>query len=790
MQRTRRLGPLVLCAILATQTLADSDPSKAAQKEAGRLPGPAQSPGAEGLHFVTSAVCGECHASEFQAWRGSHHDLALQTATASSVLGDFDDAQFDNVGSAARFFKRAGRFYVETAGSDGEPGEYEILYTLGVDPLQQYLVAFPGGRLQALPFAWDTKRKRWFHLYPETTIPPDDALHWTGRYQTWNSMCAECHSTHLEKRYNPSDDSFSTQWAEIDVGCEACHGPGERHVAWARRARNGTPPVPDSATAQPPQHGGLVTDLQDATAAGEIETCARCHARRHRVSEEDLHGRPLMDDFTPALLSPPLYHADGQILDEVYVYGSFMQSLMAARGVRCSDCHEPHSLELRAQGNALCTRCHSLEPDPRFPSLRAALYDTPDHHHHEPGSEGSVCVNCHMPSRVYMGVDPRRDHSFRIPRPDLTLSLGVPNACENCHADEPPEFAANAVAAWSDGGAQRPHFSEAFAKARSRDTTAGRDLARIVQDPAQPAIVRATAVELLRGIAPHGRDAIRDALRDPEPLVRATAAASLDILPPQEWQAAGAHLLKDPSRSVRIEAAQALAPVPRAAWSPAQRHALKAALAEFERAQLANGDFPAAHFNLGVLYTQQQRFSAAQEAFETALERDARFLPAAVNLANLHNHRGRNAQAEQVLRAALAFAPEEGELHYSLGLLLAENEQLVEAEAALGRAAALLPTRARVRYNHALALQHLGRRQQAETALLAALEIAPGDPAITRALTIFYVQDERFERGLAHARQLVSQLPNDRSAQELLRHVEAEYLRRGKAERNGTRSKP
>ena len=203
--------------------------------------GPRQSRGtdASGVAYVADADCATCHRTEFDAWTGSHHDLAMQVATPETVLGDFDDATFTHHGVTSRFFRRGDRFFVNTEGPAGAPADFELTHTLGVEPLQQYLAPFPGGRLQSLPIAWDTARNAWFHLYPDERIEPDDPLHWTGRYQTWNLQCAACHSTDLRKGYDIEADTYDTTWAEIDVGCQACHGPGERHVALARDAAGG-----------------------------------------------------------------------------------------------------------------------------------------------------------------------------------------------------------------------------------------------------------------------------------------------------------------------------------------------------------------------------------------------------------------------------------------------------------------------------------------------------------------------------------------------------------------------
>ncbi len=193
--------------------------------------------------IVGSAACGGCHQSEMAAWRGSQHALAMQAATAQTVLGNFDDASFTHAGLTSRFFRRDGGFFVSTDGPDGKLAEFQIRYTFGVYPLQQYLIAFPDGRLQALGIAWDARPKdrggqRWFHLYPDRTLHAGDPLHWTGIDQTWNFMCAECHVTELHKNYDAAGNTYATTWAEIGVGCEACHGPGSAHVAWAGRQQS------------------------------------------------------------------------------------------------------------------------------------------------------------------------------------------------------------------------------------------------------------------------------------------------------------------------------------------------------------------------------------------------------------------------------------------------------------------------------------------------------------------------------------------------------------------------
>jgi predicted CXXCH cytochrome family protein len=734
---------------------------------------PHQERGADetGVAYVDDTACTACHQQASDAWTGSHHDLAMQVATPETVLGDFGDATFSHLGSNSRFFQRDGRFFVNTEGPDGELADFELTHTFGVEPLQQYLAPFPGGRLQSLTIAWDTERDEWFHLYPNERIEPDDPLHWTGRYQNWNLMCASCHSTDLRKNYDVAGDAYETTWAEIDVGCQACHGPGGNHLELARAAADG---------GTTPDEWGLVAPFSVDDPTPEVDTCAPCHSRREPLTPVAAHGGALLDDYLPARLREGLYHPDGQILDEVYVYGSFVQSKMHAAGVRCSNCHDPHRLSLLAEGNTLCTRCHRdaargasedpLEPRvvERFPMLEPGSYDTAEHHHHEAGSAGAACVNCHMPAQTYMVVDPRRDHSFRVPRPDLSATLGTPNACTGCHEDRNDAWAADAVADWT-GTVPAPHFGETLAAGRSGDRSAQGDLVALAGDPAHPAIVRATALELLRGFGQTGLSAARGALSDDDPLVRVAAAGGLEALAPQARRAALQPLVTDPVRAVRIEAARLLAE----AWAdyPSADPALATAAAEYLSAQTAVADMPAGHLGLGVVHQRQGAPERAEAEYRAALTLDPWFTPARFNLANLLNTQARNAEAETVLRRGLDYTPDEGELHYSLGLLLAEENRLDESVASLGRAAELTG-RARIRYNHGLALQQVGRLDEAEAALREARSLDDSDPDVLLALARLLMDQQRWEEARTVATELVRLVPTAPGPQRLLNELQ------------------
>jgi predicted CXXCH cytochrome family protein len=717
---------------------------------------PAAAGATQSVAYVDNQLCLGCHPEQGRQWQASHHAQAMAAATAATVRGDFNGATFKHQGIVSQFFRRGDRFFVRTDGPDGKLADFEVGYTFGYEPLQQYLISLPGGRLQPLQIAWDTRSRRWFHLLPKEQAPAGDVLHWTGRYQTANTMCIACHTTGFEKRYDAASDSYASTWKEPNVSCQSCHGAGDRHVQWARLKADGRTPPTHSG-----ERLGLLVDFKAAGASGQVEVCAACHSRRSELTAAPVPGQPRLDHYLPARLDSGLYHADGQQLDEVFVDGSYRQSRMYGKGVGCTDCHDAHTGQLKLAGNAVCTQCHTTQAKPRFAGA-AGAFDTPAHHFHPPGSAGAQCAACHMPSTTYMQIQRRPDHSLRIPRPDLTVRIGTPNACTQCHDDKPAQWAADRVAAWY--GAQRrqePHYGEAFAAARAGQAGAGEALARLVADAQMPPIVRATALDALRN-DPRTGDSLRvAATRDADPEVRAAAADSLEGLPAAQRLYALTPLLKDPLRAVRIAAARSLSSLPREQIDAAARPAFDAALAEYVAAQSVSLDMPGAQLNLAVVHQHGGRIDLAERHYLDALRIDPDFTPARANLSQLYNASARNADAERVLTEGLRRLPDLGELQYSLGLLLAEEKRLPEAAQALAKAARLLPERAKVHYNLGLALQQLGRRQGAERALLQAQRLDPMDAATTYALAVFYAQDGQQTQALAWAEKLQALAPTD-----------------------------
>ena len=724
-------------------------------------------------------ACVSCHAEQDQAWQGSHHQLAMQEATETTVLGNFENAKFSYFGVESTFFRRDGRFMVRTDGPDGKLADFAVKYTFGVTPLQQYLIEFPGGRYQVLGIAWDARTKaqggqRWYHLYPNEKVDHKDQLHWTSLYQNWNLQCAACHSTNLHKGYDAAGNAYKTTYSEINVACEACHGPGSRHVEWANKAR---PPYPAQADKglvvlksrwneawKFPAADAKFARRDQPAADALMNVCAACHARRSTIIEHGPAGAPLEDTHRLALLTPPQYHADGQQRDEVFTWGSFLQSRMYQRGVTCMDCHEPHALKLRVEGNGLCLRCHA-----------AAGFETEKHHFHKAGSKGAQCVECHMPAQNYMIVDARRDHSLRIPRPDLSAQLGSPNACTQCHAERKPEWAAAAMdSRYGKAWRERPQYGTTLHAATTQSAKALPSLLALADDPAMPLIVRATAANLAQPyIRPVNLPTVRKLVANFDPNMRITALGMIEPFEPAMRVQVAAPLLADRVRGVRVEAARVLADVADSELSSDQQRQREAATSEYVASLQQDADWPAANVTLGNLLVRQGRLEEAIGSYERALALDPRFVGAYANLADTYRQLAREGDAEQVLRNGLARLPRAAELHHALGLLLVRKGNTPAALTELATATRLAPDNARYAYVYAIGLHSAGKRDAALATLRAADARRPYDADILGALVSINREAGNARAALPFARKLAEALPGDPGLTKLLAELEA-----------------
>jgi predicted CXXCH cytochrome family protein len=751
----------------------------------------------ETAHYVGRASCVSCHQAEAEAFAGSHHDRAMDVATDETVLGDFNDAEFTHFDERTRFFRDGKKFMVNAEGPDGVYRDYEVKYTFGVHPLQQYMVEFPDGRIQVLRASWDVENKRWFYVAPmdvaNERIPAGDPFHWTGFAQNWNTMCAECHVTDYHKNYDLATDTYKSTYNENDVSCEACHGPGSLHVKlaesnslfWDRNVRY-----------------GLTNTLKNVSNERQLNSCAPCHSRRSMIHPDYRPGDNFLDHFEPSLLREGLYHADGQIHDEVFEYGSFTQSRMFREGVKCTDCHDPHSAELKYDGNRLCAQCH-----------QPGKYDGPGHHHHTsaaPGAPETQCVTCHMPTTVYMGIDARRDHSIRVPRPDLTVSLGTPNVCNRCHTEpgETAQWAADAIVQWY--GSKRPddpHYATAIHAAREREQ-GGDDLARrMLRRRETPDIVRATLVELLGAYSTEESSNLRQAaLSDENALVRAAAVRAFnDMLAALKFQVeslreaaeidprASLQLrqqvsvyadlsralmprLSDSVRTVRFAAAMALAPGSQEIESIARDPAFKSTIAEYRSGQGAQSDRAEAHAGLGDLSMNLGDPAAAVDSLRTAI----RLQPERTQF---------RTQLSQMLDR-IAGDPQQAEIWKKVGGSEDEIRRLREEEVTLlERDAKLLPGDPAPHDHRGRLLVLLKRDREALEAFREATRLAPDEYEYWLWVALICERLHEWEEGVA-ALQQMRRLRPDGGEWQGLRQRFLETIRQEEAAKNAAPETP
>lgn len=698
--------------------------------------------------FMGSESCKECHKDQFKKWEGSHHDKAMELANRETILAKFEGESFKSQGVTSRFFQRDNEFYANTEGPDGKNHDYKIVYTFGFTPLQQYIVQFPNGRYQCLSTAWDTKKNKWFNLYPDFKIVHSEWLHWTNGAMNWNNMCSTCHSTNVRKNYNPANGGYDTKYSIINVSCEACHGPGKQHVDNVKSAG-----IYDSLNSNLYMTNRILPRQL-------VDECARCHMRREQITEGYNHEGTMLDHYFPQLIESPTYYPDGQILDEDYVYGSFIQSKMYENNVTCNNCHDVHSLELKFDGNKLCLQCHAPE------------FDTASHHFHKGNGEGSKCINCHMPGKFYMGNDYRRDHSFRVPRPDQSITYDTPNACTQCHTDKDDQWAWNAFKKnWGEPG--HAHFSEKLAPGITGEEGADVGLLELANDQSQPEIARASAVKALASYnIQNNIIAYIALLNDNAPLVRGAAVDVLGEINSTDFMADLLPLLKDPKRAIRVKAFYALGTVPEYQIPNEYKNVYGKVSKESDTYFRINADFSGGLAKKSNYLEKQDNLPQAKEALIDALKIDNNNNMIRSNLANLYYRSGDTQNAEKEFKEVIRQEPEYGLTYYSLGLLYAELGRMDEAEVEMAKAYKLLPSNMKVTYNLSLIYDQNGKAEKAEKTLLQGVWLEPQNEELLYTLAYHYVQQNQKPEALQTINKLIKLFPNNPSYQNLLKQVE------------------
>ncbi|MFM2599677.1 tetratricopeptide repeat protein [Vibrio fortis] len=669
--------------------------------------------------FVGSEACIDCHKNEVEAWQGSHHDMAMKHADKTSVLGDFDDVRVMHEGKENRFFQKEKEYWVNIEGPDGQFHDYKISYTFAFEPLQQYMVEFDDGRVQLIPFAWDSRTseaggQRWFHLYPNTTNT--DEFYWTNSGQNWNFMCADCHSTNLQKNYDAEQNRYQTTWSEINVGCEACHGPASDHIDMANKSESGEAQsigvsfdaashygfdrdLSQAVKEWVYQEGNTTLQPKDIIHTNQVQTCAQCHSRRTQLNESGDHVKgSFFDKYRLSLISPELYYHDGQIYDEDYVYGSFLQSAMAEKGVTCTNCHDPHTAQLKIAEEAVCSQCHI-----------ASEYTPEKHAFHQAGTEASQCTTCHMPETTYMQVDPRRDHSWHVPRPDISQHIDTPNVCTSCHEDKTDQWADAQIGKWFPESKYRnqQHFAVAFYADVIGHRGAVDALAYSSQDSSLSNIIRASSLERMAGnTGQNTLISLARAIKHDNEMIRLSAVAgSSGYEFSDRWQILEP-LLTDSVLSVRSEAAGALVRYWRE-MNPLQKDLIKPALSEYIEIQEFNADRGFGRTNLGNVYRDLGQYDKAIEYYQGAIKIEPYFENSYANLADLYRAMGDETKAIATLRQGIKAQPKSSVLPYSAGLAALRGKDYDQARAYLKQAAEMADTNPQYWYVYGLSLEQV-----------------------------------------------------------------------------------
>ena len=701
--------------------------------------------------YIGDKACTACHTKEVKEWHGSDHDMAMMVANESSVKADFNNTTFSYNGIVSAFYRKDGKFMVRTDGPDGKLHDYEVSYTFGIYPLQQYLIKFPGGKLQVLDPTWDNRSKaeggqHWYHIHADENVTAGDVLHWTGPNMNWNYMCADCHSTDLKKNYDEKSRSYHTTWSSINVSCEACHGPASEHIKWTknRELNVSHKGFPLSLKYKEGKWDVNATSHRTALTDKEIEVCAKCHSRRSQLDDDFIPGEKFSDHYLAVLLDEGLYFPDGKIEDEVYVYDSFLQSKMYSKGVTCTDCHNPHTLKRRASGDKVCFQCH-----------KEAKYTAVSHHKHKEGSSGSSCVSCHMPARTYMGVDSRNDHSFRIPRPDISVEKeGVPNACNLCHTDKDAAWAAEAVKKWyGRTPVGKQNFAHALQALRTNAEDAPKSLYEVLTSDA-PDIAKATVTTYL-GNYPSRQTytTTLQMLRRSNAKVRRAALQALEAFPPKMRMKQTFDMLQDPVKTVRIEAARQLSAFPLGQLDSQTRTVLEKAFGEYERTLLFTAERPESQLSLGIYYSNRNMPKKAEKAYKEALYLQPQFVPAYINYSNFLMQQGRDKEAFDILGKGLSVLPNMGVLHHALGLWYVRNKETDKALDELKKALELSPDNARFAYVYAIALAEKDPKK-AIGVLEEAYKRHSGDRQIVSALGYYHKQTGDLEKSKVYEEKL------------------------------------
>ena len=761
------IGLLAWCALVVVLWMRPKQTGGNFKITFGPTSAPSTAPTSAFAAYAGSESCRECHKGAYEAWQPSHHALAERKPQF-----ELDQAAFE----PAKTFKTSGGetitasqpLHLHVAAPDGSKRELTAMRVIGEDPLRQFLVS-SDGKVQAFEAAFDPHKNEWFDVFGNDVRKPGDWGHWSGRGMNWNSMCAACHNTRLQKNYDAAADIYNTQMAEAAIGCESCHGPMKDHVVWLHSHPKATTYAATTtlATTKPatrPRDPTLKPMSRDLA----FDTCGSCHSRRGELTSDFVPGTPYHDHYRLSIVDESdVYYPDGQVREEDYELAAFLGSRMYAAGVRCVDCHNAHTGKPVLQGDFLCMRCHEgkLETYRTAPVIKPA-----EHVFHKPDSAGARCVNCHMPQTVYMQRHSRHDHGMTIPDPLLTKQLGVPNACNRCHADKDTDWSIAAVDKWYGAKMQRYTRQRAqwIAAAKRGDDAARQPLVELLSNAKETSYWKAVATGFLaRWIGePAVASAVLAQVGHADPLVRSEAARSLEPLieSRSDIRDAVAKQLNDPVRAVRIAAAWTL----REQVDPNSQ-----AGKDLRRMLDVNSDQPLGQLQMAHFALSRGDTPAALAHLATGVKWDPSSAAMRQEYAVVLSSAGKTDEAIAQLQEACRLAPSDAEYVYLLALAYNERGELPKTIEMLEQAVKLNPAHARAWYNLGLALNATGKTTEAIAALQHGEAADPHDPVIPYARATVLAQLGRRADAIAAAKRALEIRPDFQDAQALLNQLGA-----------------
>lgn len=713
--------------------------------------------------FSGSGSCIQCHEKFYELWSASHHGKAMQPVNTAF----FETEKI----SSSETFSLEGKTYqilrndstlIMTETTEGIIKEFPVTWALGGKNVFYFLTPMEKGKLQTIPLAYDVRAGQWYNN-PESAVrhfpegDPDEALPWRDRMYTFNTSCYSCHVSQLATNFDLSSDSYKTTWKEPGINCETCHGPSAEHVQVCMEAGEGN--VPDdlkiiiTSTFTPEQHNA---------------SCAPCHAKMQPITASFMPGERYFDNYDLTTLENADFYADGRDLGENYTYTSWMMNECVQKSdLHCVTCHTSSGRDRFAGNpNDACISCH-----------RSNVENVAEHSMHPAGSEGAVCINCHMPKTEF-GRMVRSDHSFRPPMPEATIKFGSPNACNICHTDKSPEWANQQVKKRAGKNYQDEtlYWAQLIKEARAGDWKRLNEMLEIISKEEMNEVVVTSILRLLANCPDEKKwDTIIQAVYNKSPLVRAAAAASLIGNFSEPTKKALLTAVTDDFRLVRISAATALAGFANTQFSSAEAQTVAKATDEYMQSLVTRPDDWSSHYNEGIFHQNRGDANKALESYETAARLYPESLMPLINSSVLYSYIGNHPKAEENLKKAVEIDPANEAANLNLGLLLAEQGKMQEAETALKAALKANPQQAVAAYNLSVICSQRSMDEAVQYALVAA-EAIPEEPKYAWTLAYYQFQNNQKKEAEKTLKKLIADRPLYLNAVSLLADL---YMREG-----------